>query len=65
MMPVVVNLDATVSTVEPEIDPEVAWIVVFPAATLVARPLLVIAAMAGVREVQVTVLVKFWVLPSL
>jgi len=55
----------TVRLVEPPIPPEVAWIVVLPAATPVAKPALVIVATAVFDEVQVTELVRFAVLPSL
>ena len=55
----------TVSPVEPLIPPEVAWIVVLPAATPVAKPPLVIVATDVVDEVQVTELVRFCVLLSL
>jgi hypothetical protein len=55
----------TVNPVDPLIDPEVAWIVVLPAATAVAKPPLAIVATAGLVELQVTVLVRFSVLPSL
>jgi len=47
------------------IDPETAWIVVLPLATPVARPALVIVAVAVLEEVHVTELVRFWVLLSL
>ena len=55
----------TVSPVEPLIPPEVAWIVVLPAATPVANPPLVIVAAAVFVEVQVAALVRFKVLVSL
>ena len=55
----------TVSPVEPLIDPEVALIVVLPAATPVARPALVIVATAVFVELHVTELVRFCVLLSL
>jgi hypothetical protein len=41
------------------IDPETAWIVVLPLATPVARPALVIVAVAVLEEVHVTELVRF------
>jgi hypothetical protein len=55
----------TVRLVEPPIAPDVAWIVVLPAATHVAKPTLVIVATAVFVDVQVTELVRFSVLPSL
>jgi len=55
----------TVRVVEPVTLPEVAVIVVVPVATLVARPALLIAATLVADELQITVLVRFWVLPSL
>jgi hypothetical protein len=59
---------ATVSVVEPVIDPNVAVMVVGPAPRLVASPfvpaLLLTAATVKVLDVQVTVVVMFCVLPS-
>jgi len=55
----------TVRLVEPPIAPEVAWIVVLPAATPVAKPPLVIVATAVFVELHVTELVRFCVLESL
>ena len=55
----------TVRFVEPVIEPEVARIVVVPVATPVASPALVIVAVAVFVELQVTELVRFWVLLSL
>ena len=55
----------TVRTVEPLIDPDVALIVDVPMATPVARPELLIVAVAVVSEAQVTELVMFCVLLSL
>jgi len=59
----------TVSSVEPEILPDVAAMVVLPTATLVARPCvpeaLLIDAMLVALEVQFTVVVRSSVLPSL
>ena len=54
----------TVSTVELLTEPEVAVIVAVPSATLVASPMLLIVAVAGVSEDHVAVLVRFCVLPS-
>lgn len=55
----------TVSEVEPVIEPELAVIVDAPAPTPVARPPAAMVATEVKDEVQVTVLVRFWVLPSL
>ena len=55
----------TVRPVEPVIEPEVAWIVVLPAATLVASPVALMVAAAVFVDVQVTELVRFCVLLSL
>jgi hypothetical protein len=59
----------TVKTVVPEIEPDVAVIVVVPVARLVASPwlpeVLLMLATAGLDEVQVAVVVRFWVEPSL
>ena len=55
----------TVKFVEPLIEPDAAEIVVLPVATPVASPTLVIVAVAVFVELQVTELVRFWVLLSL
>jgi hypothetical protein len=55
----------TVRLVEPPIAPEIAWIVVLPAATPVAKPPLAIVATAVFVELHVTKLVRFAVLASL
>ena len=55
----------TVKPAEPLTEPEVARMVVLPTATPLARPALVIVAAAVFVEVQVTELVRFWVLLSL
>jgi hypothetical protein len=55
----------TVSNVEPTTDPEVALIVLGPAATAVANPPAVIVAIAGAPEAHVTEDVRFCVLLSL
>jgi dsRNA-specific ribonuclease len=57
--------EATVRVVEPLIDPEVTSIVLLPVATPVAKPALVIVATVVLDELQVTELVRFWVLESL
>jgi hypothetical protein len=51
--------------VEPAIAPELAWMVVLPCPTLVAKPLLLIVAIPVASEFQVAVLVRFCVLLSL
>lgn len=54
---------ATVSVVEPDILPEVALMVVGPAATAVASPLVLMVAKPGADELQVTDEVRScWVL---
>jgi hypothetical protein len=55
----------TVSTVEPEIAPDVALMVDVPAEAPVAKPPAVIVATAGVAELHVTLPVRFCVLLSL
>jgi hypothetical protein len=55
----------TVSNVEPLIDDDVAVMVEVPTPAPVARPIVLIVAVAVVPEVQVTVDVKFCVVPSL
>ena len=59
----------TVIPVEPVIAPDVAVIVVVPVLTAVANPLvpavLLIVATAVADELQVTVVVTFWKVPSL
>jgi len=54
----------TVSVVVPEILFEVAVMVVAPAATAVARPLLLTVATAALDDLQVTRVVMLWVVPS-
>jgi hypothetical protein len=54
-----------VIVVEPVIEPELAVIVVVPTPVLVARPLEVMLATDVRDELQVTVLVRSCVLPSL
>jgi hypothetical protein len=54
----------TVNRVEPLIEPEVAEMLAVPWATLVAKPALLIVAVAGAAEDHVAVLVRFCVLPS-
>jgi len=55
----------TVRVVDPLTVPELAATVVVPTPVPVARPTLEMVATAGAEELQVTVLVRFWVLPSL
>lgn len=55
----------TVRLVVPEMDPDVAVIVVEPAATAVARPALEIVAVAVLLDVQVAELERSFVDPSL
>jgi hypothetical protein len=55
----------TVSVVEALVDPEVAWIVVVPVFTPVARPVLLIVATVVLFELHPTTPVMFSVLPSL
>jgi hypothetical protein len=55
----------TVRVVEPLIAPDVALIVEFPTPAPVARPVVLIVAVAVVPELHVTVLVRFCVVPSL
>ena len=55
----------TVKVVEPLIVPDLAVIVVLPCATPVARPALLTVAIDVADEVQVALLVRFWVVPLL
>jgi hypothetical protein len=55
----------TVNVAEPLIVPDFAVIVVFPFATLVASPPLLMVAMDFADEVQVAVLVRVCVVPLL
>src|SRR5277367_6196998 len=55
----------TVSTVEPEIDDDVAVMVEVPTPAPLASPAALIVAVAVVPDDQVTVEVRFWVEPSL
>ena len=52
------NPAVIVRPVEPLIEPELAWIVVLPAATPVAMPVLLMVATEGTLEVQVAELVR-------
>jgi hypothetical protein len=54
----------TVSVVLPETLPEVAWMVVDPAPTALARPAVLIVATVAAEELHVAVLVRFCVLAS-
>ena len=55
----------TVSVAVPLIEPEVAVMVTAPAATPLATPLPLIVAKATFELLHVTLLVRFWLLPSL
>jgi hypothetical protein len=55
----------TVRFVDPTMEADVAETVVVPTATLEATPLLLTVATAELPVLQVTELVKSWVLPSL
>jgi hypothetical protein len=55
----------TVNVAEPLIVPDLAVMVALPAATLVANPPLLIVAIDVAEEVQLAVLVRFWVVPLL
>jgi hypothetical protein len=50
--------EVTVRVIPPEIGPKVALMVAVPAATAVARPLLLTVAITGLDELQVTCVVK-------
>ncbi len=54
----------TVMVVDPVMLPELALMVVVPTATALARPLAEMVATVVAEELQVTVAVKFCVLPS-
>ena len=58
------NVTGTVKTVDPLIPPEPAEMVVVPLATLVANPPVLMVAVAGIDELQVTAPVRFFELPS-
>ena len=66
MLPVTVKGDADVivNVVDPLIEPDVATIVVAPAVRPDARPALLIVATLVAVELQMTELVRFWVLLS-
>jgi hypothetical protein len=55
----------TVNIADPLIVPEVAVIVAVPGVTLVASPTLLTVAIAVADELQLTPLVRFWVVPLL
>ena len=55
----------TVRLVLPEMEPEVARMVVDPVPTAVARPAVLIVATVPAEELHVAVLVRFCVVPSL
>jgi len=62
-MAIEVSAGVTVKAVDPLIEPDVAVIVVDPAATPVASPLLAIVAAPGFDELQVAVAVRLLVVP--
>lgn len=53
----------TVNVADPLMVPDVAVMVAFPCATPLANPALLTVAIAGFDEVQLVVLVRFWVVP--
>lgn len=55
----------TVRVAEATIEPDAAEIVATPTPVAVAKPPLAMVAMLLADEVQLTELVRFWVLPSL
>ena len=55
----------TVRLLEPLTAPDVALMLAFPTATAVTSPVLETVAVAAEEELQVTMLVRFCVLPSL
>lgn len=55
----------TVSVADPLIVPEVAVMVAVPCSMVVARPVLFTVAMEVAEDVQVTLSVRFWVVPLL
>ena len=57
--------EVTVNVLEPEIEPEVALMVVEPALTVVASPAELIVATLVADDAQIAVLVRFWLDPSL
>jgi hypothetical protein len=59
------RVGVTVRVVVPETDPLEAEMVVFPAATAVARPPVLTVATAGLEDSQFALDVRFLVLPSL
>src|SRR5882672_3050759 len=62
---VIVGVLETVREAVPLMEPEAAVMVTEPCATPLAAPLLLIVASVVLEELQVTLLVRFWVLPSL
>ena len=57
-------VEVTVSVVFPEILPEVAEMAAIPAATALAKPLLLTVATEVLDELQVTCVVISWLVPS-
>jgi hypothetical protein len=64
LSPLLPLLEATVSVVLPDMLPEAAAIFVDPAATVLARPLLLIVATDVLDELQVTFVVISWLFSS-
>jgi hypothetical protein len=58
------NAGVTVRVVLAAILPEVTMIAAVPAATAVAKPLLLTVAIDGLDELQVTCVVMSWLVPS-
>jgi len=55
----------TLSVAEAVIEPELAVMVALPTPVPVANPVLAMVAVVLEEELQLTALVRFWVLPSL
>jgi hypothetical protein len=55
----------TVKVADPLIAPDVAVIIAVPCARLVANPALLTVAIDAADELQLTLLVRFWVVPLL
>jgi hypothetical protein len=60
-----VSAAVMIKLVEPVIEPEIAVMVALPCITGVAKPELLMVAMVGAEEFQVTVAVRSFVEPSL
>jgi hypothetical protein len=55
----------TVSEALPVMEPEAAVIVSVPCPSALATPLLLMVAKVVLEELQITLLLRFWLLPSL